>query len=220
MHKGLFNLIAPHYCCSCGEIGEVLCEYCKYNIESEFAGQCLVCGGLTGSNQALCRTCQVPYSRAWCVGRKSDELERLITAYKFNRTKAAYRPLAELLHEAIPLLPPDTVVTAVPTVSGHIRERGYDHAELIAKRFASLRKHQYQTVLTRLTKARQRGANRQQREVQAKVAFGANMTVSGAYLLVDDVLTTGATIKYASKALLDAGATEVWVAIVARQPLE
>jgi predicted amidophosphoribosyltransferase len=46
-----------------------------------------------------------------------------------------------------------------------------------------------------------------------------NINEDACYLLVDDVVTTGATIKYAAKALKDAGAGDVWVAAIARQPL-
>ena len=215
-----FTLIAPHYCCSCGEIGALLCEYCKYNIESESLEQCIVCERLVSGNEALCKDCDVPYAHAWCVGKKSDELERLITAYKFSRAKAAYRSLAQLLAQTVPALPPDTIVTAVPTVAAHIRERGYDHAELIARQFAQLGGYEYRRTLKRLTTARQRGATRREREAQAKVAFGPVAPLTGTYLLVDDVLTTGATLKYAAGALLAAGAKEVWVGVIARQPLE
>lgn len=180
----------------------------------------MVCERPVGGNEALCVECNVPYCRAWCVGKKSDELERLIAAYKFSRAKAAHRPLAQLLAMATPTLPPDTIVTAVPTVSAHIRQRGYDHAELIAREFARLGGYEYKRTLKRLTTTRQRGANRREREAQAKVAFCPVAPLTGTYLLVDDVLTTGATLKYAASALRAGGAKDVWVSVIARQPLE
>ncbi|MET0980124.1 MAG: phosphoribosyltransferase family protein [Candidatus Saccharimonadales bacterium] len=39
-------------------------------------------------------------------------------------------------------------------------------------------------------------------------------------MLIDDVVTTGATIKYAAESLRQAGATQIWVAVIARQPLD
>lgn len=54
----------------------------------------------------------------------------------------------------------------------------------------------------------------------AREAFRARTLLSGGvYLLVDDVVTTGATLQSAAQTLLDAGADEVWVCAVAKQPL-
>ena len=55
---------------------------------------------------------------------------------------------------------------------------------------------------------------------QAKQAFSCKPLGGGRYLLVDDVFTTGATVHYAAQQLKDAGANEVWGAIIAHQPLE
>lgn len=215
----LFDMIVPHYCCSCGEIGAILCEYCKYNIIDDRTVRCVSCDRMLGGNMSLCSDCSLPYRRAWYVGMKAGEMEKLIDAYKFNRAKSAGNVLAGMLDEATPTLPPEVTVTAVPTVAGHIRERGYDHAQLIGKELARRKGCRYVTALERMTSTRQRGANRRQREEQAKVAFRAAGRLQGAYLLVDDVFTTGATAKYAAKALLEGGASEVWLAVVARQPL-
>lgn len=153
---------------------------------------------------------------------RRDALEKLIDGYKFANARAAYRPLAELLHERLPVLPGSVVIVPVPTVSAHIRQRGYDHMLLIARRFGRLRKLPVSTVLRRVTSTRQRDAGRAQRITQAKVAFQCfeqlNPTVT--YLLLDDVMTTGATMRYAAKALRDAGAETVWIASVSRQPLD
>jgi ComF family protein len=146
----------------------------------------------------------------------------LIGALKFRNAYAAATPLSELLNDTIDQLPADTIVVPVPTVTSHIRERGYDHTRLIAGRFARQRRLQMHSVITRNGSARQRGANRSQRIAQAKGAFSVtgNINPAATYLLIDDVMTTGATIKYAAEALHQAGATQIWVAIIARQPLD
>ncbi len=214
------KLLAPHHCCSCGALGAILCEYCKYDIESESYEQCLVCRGVTRAGEALCRQHILPYSRAWCAGERSEALLKLIDAYKFERAKSAYLPLVELIDAALPVLPPDVVVVPVPTIAPHIRRRGYDHTALLARELAKRRGLKYLSAIDRLTTTSQLGKGRRERRKQAEQAFSCQPVASGTYLLVDDIFTTGATLEFAAKALKAAGAEEVWVAVVARQPLE
>lgn len=214
------NLIAPHYCCSCGEIGSILCENCKYDIVSEPYSKCLHCGSPTSGGEAVCGGCALPFSRAWCIGEKNGGLEGLIDAHKFERAKAASPVFSQLLDATLPQLPDSVTVVPVPTVATHIRQRGYDHTLLLARSFAAMRSLQMKTPLRRRTNDTQRGASRREREEQAKRAFVCDTLGGGCYLLLDDVYTTGATVRYAAEALKAAGANEVWLAIVARQPLE
>jgi ComF family protein len=149
-------------------------------------------------------------------------LQRLIGLYKFERLQAANRSLSDLLLNIVPELPAQTIVVPVPTVSSHIRERGYDHMLLIARRFAVSRHLRLAKALGRTTDTKQRQASARQRIAQAKAAFEVteDIVTGVPYLLIDDVMTTGATIKYAVQALKRAGATQVWVAVIARQPLD
>ena len=220
MHRRLSNLIAPHYCCSCGEIGSLLCENCKYDISLEPYAQCLQCRAPSSVATGLCGGCITPYSRAWCIGEKQGALEKLIDAHKFERAKDAYLTFADLLHDTLPILPEDIRIVPVPTIPVHIRRRGYDHTALFAKAFASKRHLTVATPLLRLTRDTQRGATKAERHKQAARAFASEHLDGGIYLLLDDVYTTGATVEYAAKALRDAGADDVWVAVIARQPLE
>lgn len=218
----LLSLIAPHRCSGCSKTGILLCDNCKYDITSESFAACVTCGSGIAGISGICADCTVPYQRAWCVADRRDHLQRLIGNYKFTNARAAYRPLADLLDARLPELPAETVIVPVPTVSSHIRERGYDHMLLIARRLGRRRGLPVSTRLQRVTSTKQRAAGRRQRTEQAKVAFACHVQLDPdlTYLLVDDVITTGATVRYATHALLNAGAKNVWVASISRQPLE
>lgn len=221
MIETLLAQLAPHYCSGCGQVGTLLCDNCKYNINFDEFYACLNCNEpITATG--VCGKCILPYSKAWCVGERTDTLEKLINGYKFERMKRAYIPLGDLILEKIDYIPPETIVVPVPTVNAHIRERGYDHALLIAKYIARKRGLKYEETLRRLTSAKQRGATKAVREKQAKQAFALRKSIKPdvSYLLIDDVVTTGATVKYAAQALKDGGAEHVWVAAIARQPLD
>ena len=116
-------LIAPHYCSGCSKIGTTLCDNCKYDIVSERASICTVCKK-PACERGICSSCHPSYDRAWTVGKRQDVLEAMIDLYKFERVKAAYKPLSAMLHETLPMLLPETIVIAVPAVSSHIRECG------------------------------------------------------------------------------------------------
>ena len=220
MLKYLADTFAPHYCCSCGEIGTVLCEHCKYDITSEAFERCIACLGPTKPASNLCSLCRMPYARVWCVGERGDALKAVINLYKFHSTRAAAETFVDLLDQTIPLLPSQTRVVAVPTIATHIRRRGYDHMSLIAHLFAARRGLEVSHALLRVDHSHQQGASRRQRLEQAKRAFGFTSTEQVPHLLIDDVYTTGATVQYAAQALRSAGASEVYVAVLSRQPLE
>jgi len=164
----------------------------------------------------------VPYERAWVVGERDGTLQRLVGLYKFERARSAYKALGDLLIETLPDLPANTIVVPVPTTPSRIRERGYDHILLIAKYVAKARGLECRQLIKRRTKTKQRQSTARQRITQAKLAFAVyeKLDTDIPYLLVDDVVTTGATIRYASQALRDAGAKHVWVAVIARQALK
>lgn len=217
----LLNGLAPHYCCSCGEIGSLLCVGCKYDIIEEDTLGCLLCGHLAGAT-GVCHKCRSIVGRAWYAGERTGGLEELIDRYKFDRAQAAFVPLGDLLLARLPILPPETIVVPIPTVRAHIRQRGYDHTLLLARYVAKKHKLRLARPLERQSSAAQRGAGRKQRLAQAKEAFRVKTELQKdtPYLLIDDVVTTGATISYAARALRAAGATVIWAAAAARQPLE
>lgn len=110
----------------------------------------------------------------------------------------------------------------VPTIPRHIRQRGYDHTLLIARAFAKNRKLKLSKSIRRLTNDTQLSKSARERNLQARSAFEVSGEIDKdkTYLLIDDIVTTGSTVKYAAKALREAGAGDVWVAVIARQTID
>lgn len=211
------DLIAPHYCCLCGTIGCLLCEHCKQNITDEIMYRCPDCGNPNVSGQ--CQSCHLPYQAAWCALERNTGIKRLINQYKFNHVQLAQYTLAELLDIIAPQLPQNTVVVPVPTISAHIRQRGYDHCLLLAKRFAQRRNLVCSSLIKRQSSSVQLGSNRYQRTKQAQHAFVCPYELLDLpYCIIDDITTTGATVKAAAQSLRQAGAKTIFVAVVAYQP--
>jgi len=220
MIDSLLGFVALHHCFGCSKTGTVLCTDCKYNIAEDTFSGCLVCArpALFG----ICNRCKTTYEKAWCVGDRDGILEQLINAYKFERVKRASVELGALLDITLPVLPSETVVVPVPTVQSHIRIRGYDHAWLLSREFAKRRKLHVQSLILRSTTASQRGLNKPERMKEAKRAFYCKGDIDPhvPYLVIDDVVTTNATLRYAASALREAGVGIVWAAAIARQPLD
>lgn len=220
MLEWFLDHVAPHYCCSCGEIGALLCESCKYDIVSEPYVGCLLCGRLSLSG--ACSQCQPGIDRSWCGGERRDGLETLINRYKFEYARAAYEPLGNIILSTLPDLPENTVIVPIPTIRPHVRQRGYDHVLLVARYVAAKRHLTLGSTLVRRTATVQRGASRSARIAQAKEAFMVQGVIDpiAPYLLLDDVVTTGSTLRYAAQTLKDAGVTTVWAVAAARQTMD
>lgn len=212
----LLSVIAPHYCVACRREGCLLCLECQQLLLDSAEPCCIMCGA-PRHEQWLCTSCRESsqIDEAWLAGSYDDALKKLIFAYKFERAKSGYRHISALLEDVVPYIFTTTIVVSIPTLRAHIRQRGYDHTALFAKEFAKNRHFTYSAILKRKNnKYRQVGANRVARLKQAEDMFEINkpLPVGATILLVDDVVTTGATVAAAAKTLKNAGAKQVFVA--------
>ncbi len=218
----VLSIVAPHPCFGCGKIGSVLCQYCKYNITSEPFVGCFVCS--SPSQNGICLEHISPISRCFVVSHRSGVLKALIDGLKFQHVKAAAYSAALLLHESLPQFPSDTLIVPIPTVRGHVRERGYDQVLLIARHFAKLRSLAIAPLLLRQNKATQHLLNRDNRFKEAQNAFTVNTNkldgvVGVPLLILDDIITSGATISSAAHQLCNY-TPYIFVAALAYQPLD
>ncbi|WP_420609960.1 ComF family protein [Candidatus Poriferisodalis sp.] len=123
--------------------------------------------------------------------------------------------LAPIDTAAAGLAPIDTVTWA-PTTAAHRRARGFDQAETLARATAKALRARPMRLLRRIGGTAQSGASREER--LAGPRFDCRRVAAGRrILLVDDVVTTGATLRAATAVLTDAGAAAVHVAACARR---
>lgn len=190
------------------------------------------------SPDALCRVCRFslpPFTRVVTFATYRDQMRLAIHALKYSRILPMSRPLGRMLAEAIASMtaeaPPSMLVVPVPLHPRRQRERGFNQARLLAYSAlqslrqthpgwqlqlspASLVRHRETTPQALLT-PHQRRTNlaRAFRVAQPRQIKGRNI------LLVDDIVTTGATARACAQALLDAGAASVSIAALARAQL-
>lgn len=214
----LIELIAPHRCLVCRLEGALLCEPCSELSLSEQPSRCYRCHKATIQSKT-CQNCRrkSAISHAWVAATYDTVSKKLVYKLKFERAKAASGDMAKIISEHLPILPPETQIVHIPTVNKRVRVRGYDQAELIARDLAKLTHLRHRTLLKRIKPSRQVGSTRKNRFSQLEGAFQATKSVKNKHiLLVDDVLTTGATVESAAKILKDAGATTIDVAVFAQ----
>lgn len=214
----LLSCIAPHHCYGCGATGSLLCRACLEAVKQHHCRVCVICGQpCAGGN--VCRRHALPYRALDCVLWRRGAVARLIDDYKFHRVRAVSSVLARLLDELLPEYDASTVVVPVPTAPANIRKRGYDHMLLVAQQFARRRGLMIERPLVRQTNVTQHYArSAAERRKQAQWFFRtSDVKADTPYLILDDIFTTGSTIKAAAQTLQVAGARDICVGIIARQ---
>ena len=162
-------------------------------------------------------------SGCWSALEYRDEVRKAVHHYKFTPIRAKGGPLGQLMAQCVldhPEIRPD-VITWAPLSRKRLRERGFDQAEELAR---SAGRELKIPVLPLLVKARDTGrqsdlvqAEQRRANVLGVYALCPNVSVQGRrILLVDDVVTSGATLSACAKVLVGAGAEKVWCVTLAQ----
>lgn len=190
--------LLPSSCPGCGRPAEPLCSACRATLAS--------------APEAPPPLGVDEWAAAFAYAGVAREL---VARVKYRRQHAAITWLAAAMAPLVgPPLP--AVVTWAPTTAGRRRERGFDHAELLARAVARAISRPRARLLRRLGGPPQTGLVAAERLVAP--AFVARGSVPKAVLLVDDVATTGATLAAAAAALRARGATRIVALTAARTP--
>jgi ComF family protein len=221
-------LLPPH-CLLCGQGSDTardLCTACAADLPRNRVC-CPRCALPLEAPAPLCGEClqhEPPFAAAAVPFVYASPLDQLETRFKFGGNLAAGRVLSELwidaLHESSPVLP--QALVPVPLHRERLRERGYNQALELAKPLArafGIALRGDLLVRSRATAAQSNlDAAARRRNLQGAFEVNGNLTLPEHIALVDDVMTTGATLRECARVLRRAGAARVDVWALARAP--
>ena len=233
LHTRILNCLLEFPCplCDCDKHRNssinTFCVECLEKLPLFHGTRCPGCGGELDGIFDQCSQCLKMPKRPWINAMSIMKMEGLgekaVYNLKFSGITATARALIEL---AVPLLAhPDfaqaDMVVPVPLHWQRLLQRSYNQSELLARLIAQNMHKPCKTPLKRIRPTiRQATLSREERLKNLRGAFAVphpEIVANKKILLVDDVLTTGATLHGCSEALLQAGAANVSVFTVARR---
>ena len=183
-----------------------------------------VCPGCGAQNAGRCHSCVEILVRAPVTLRAGivvshdyvGVMRELIVAMKYSSMRWIAPMLADVWVERCARVCDVDRVTWVPTTPARARDRGFDQSEIIARRIARRMGLPCNRLLRRTDDVAQTG--RSARERRDGAHFIARRECVGRILVVDDVVTTGSTMRHAVTSLVVAGATAVTAGAIAATP--
>lgn len=216
------DLLFPKRCIGCRRFGEYLCTNCFPKLAFAEYAICFVCqkGSLDGRTHPRCRT-KTTIDGVF-VGLVYNSLSRrLITTLKYKPYISDLAPyLVDVLYERliqdelfVLLITKPFVITPIPLHESRLRQRGYNQSELLARALAKKFSFSSLALLERREKTKsQVGLGKEERKKNMQNAFVVKkgIALSQRVFVVDDVVTSGATLLEAAKTLKKAGVKEVY----------
>jgi len=226
---GFLDLVYPRLCLACDrpvvEHPGTVCTPCQASLSPVPEPLCALCGRPLAREAERCDGCRdvrFHFARARGAVLYDGTASALIGACKYRGFGAAAAPLAGLVADVLRREGGADLLVPVPMHWRKRFSRGYNQAHLIASEAGRLTSVPVRDLLARRAALpSQVGLNRKQRLAtpRGSVRVRRPSRVTGrVVVVVDDVITTGATVSDCCRALLEAGAAEAWAVAAARQP--
>ena len=233
----LADLIWPRTCAvsgcrrPCDRPGRHICSSCFAALPYLTAGgECARCGlpvPAATHHEFICDTCRQEkpaFARARSALRYAYAAAELVQSFKYRQAVQLTEDFGDLLEAAARArfdAAAIDVVVPVPLHPHRRRERGFNQSELLARTLARRldRRLDVHSLIRRRDTEHQARIGGEERRINLRGAFAvtrADFVRGRTILLIDDVMTTGATLSACARVLMDAGAAGVWGLTVAR----
>ncbi len=217
----LYNKLLPVPCFLCGveTAGGPLCPDCMADLP-EISHQCPLCA-IPLQSDVICGDClkkPPPQHRSISLFVYQDPIDRCISAFKYHQQLAFASMFADLLAEKVQHDHPFATLIPVPLHPAKIRSRGFNQSQELARRLSrhlSLPLNAHCLVRSRNTQAQSQLSAKARRH-NIRNAFRCNGSPPDSVILIDDVLTSGCTVREAATTLKKAGTQHIEVWTVAR----
>lgn len=239
--NGLLDLVYPPVCLVCRQwiAAGALCEACRQSVVPVLPPLCDRCGAPIAAERIVCPECEAgpepPFDWSQTMGQYNGPLRTAIHHLKYHGKTALAAPLGRMLAQSLdgpptplfaprpdPALPAFDAVVPIPLHPARLRQRGFNQAERLARVLAEERGWRLDTTGLRRIRATRTQTLLHSREARASNVQNAFAAASPTHfwnqsvLLVDDVLTTMATVREAATVVRAAGAARICVLAVAR----
>lgn len=224
----LLNLLFPPRCVACQRTGELFCDLCAQRVQPIGKPVCPCCGQ-PQAHADICASCLTLPEEARLIARAcaihASPLREAIHAFKYGNQPQLAPLLARYLHASYAnellssIFINVSAIAPVPLHPNRERTRGYNQSALLARCLAQQTGIPlYEHLLCRVRDTQpQVGKNYRERQQNVTDSFAADPAVSGmTLLLIDDVYTTGATLRACASAARRVGAREVCALTLAR----
>lgn len=232
LHTFILDALLPIHCLGCGKEGSWICKACFTKIPARKDQQCPICERVITPDGRTCINCKTKSALDGMLCVTSYKISLVADAvhnFKYNFVDGLHVPLAKLLIKELHKsnLPIADILIPIPLHKRRLRWRGFNQSQLLAQYISQKLLSNLEIPLAsdiilrkRYTKPQKEIQNKSERAANIKDAFAisdSEIIKDKTVFLIDDIATTGSTIKECAKILKDAGAKQVYAIVIARQ---
>jgi ComF family protein len=216
-----FDLILPPRCMGCGSLGDTWCASCHQGLSPPLGTICRTCGLPRCFRQCPACTLGITNLKVDSLYAYKPPIKLALVALKYHPDRTFAGIIAEWIECRLQVLAWEPeLILPVPLSQVRLQQRGYNQVELITSALARLTSiPQKPFILERVRDTRsQVGLDPNARYVNQDQAFKSRseLIVDRKVLLIDDLLTSGATVMHCALCLLEGGANQVFALTIAR----